>query len=112
MVGYQKFFTTPDKGRYIILFLYQFADATGASKYLQSTTKVALAPLDGATVTPFAVPGIAGATGVEGKSDSTTYHDVEFVKGNYLVMVETTDEHGDTAKPTAIDLATQQYDRL
>lgn len=112
VVGYQRLFTPPDKGRFVILFLYQFADPAGASKYLQSTAKAALAPLDGATVTPFAVPGIAGATGVQGKSGGTTFHDVEFVKGNYLVMVETNDEHGDAAKPSAVDLAAQQYARL
>lgn len=42
VAGYQKLFLPPDKGRYVIFFVYQFADAAGATRYLQSSVKQGL----------------------------------------------------------------------
>ena len=112
LVGYQRLFTTPAKDRFVIIFVYQFADATGANTYIQSAVKRELAPQDGADGHSVLCAGHRRRNGRRRQVQRHPFHEVAFVKGSHGVMVVTNDEHGDTAKPNAVELAAQQYARL
>lgn len=112
VVGFQKLFSTPTKDRVIVLFAYQFADAAGANEYMNASTKHEEMPQDGVVPTRFAVPGILGATGIQATHNGTTFHEVFFTKGNVGAEVQTNDENGDTAQPSAVEIATQEYPML
>ncbi len=112
VVGYQRMFAAPSQTRFIILFVYQFGDAAGAKDYTATLNAASLIPDGDVTPKRDAAPGIPGATGIESTSDGLTTHAVLFSKGRYSVMIATNDGHGDTASPTVLDIAKQQYGLL
>jgi hypothetical protein len=108
--GYQRLW---EKGNdQIIDFLYQFGGATGAATYLQASTAAQVASSGGAKPVPFAVPEIAGATGLSVTDSSGTSSDVLFSKGPFAVQVVLNASVVTGQQELVRSLAKQQYDKL
>lgn len=83
--GYQRLWQTADQ-RQIVIFIYQFRTAAGASAYQQRTvTKARSDPQNPAS--PFAVSGIPGEAGLSATSGGTSTAVALFTKGAYLVQL-------------------------
>lgn len=123
VVGYQRSFLTPEKERRVDYFIYQFADAAGASDFKELKARQEnewvrwSKDWDGSSSS--AVPGFPNFE-FKWESDTLQFHEVMFAKGNvwmtirtyYFRTIHSHDPHGATGHLSALELATQQYDRL
>lgn len=103
VAGYQRLWTKGDNE--IVVFLYQFTSADGASKYAKRWTDGS----DGSTA-EFAVAGIAGAKGFTSTDDEEPGAAIVFTRGVYLVQLVMSGTDGSEANATR--LAKAQFDRL
>jgi hypothetical protein len=84
--GYQRLWSTADQQQ-LVVFIYRFQSATGATAYLSRSVANIKASSTPAP-TAFAVPGILGAIGMVAEQAGTHGAVVLFTRGGYLVQVE------------------------
>jgi hypothetical protein len=109
VAGYQRLWARQPDGAYVVIFLYQFDNPTGARRYQQHGIGL-LSADHSAQTTPLSVPGISGATGLTGMVQGKPVESIVFAKGNYLVQVGM---RGASATPVvASQLAQDQFARL
>lgn len=108
--GYQRMWTR--SGDEIVSYVYQFADTAGAVEYTNRLNTDSLAPTEGVSISPFVVPYISGAVGVNSSDPTVASSSVAFVKGPYSaqIVVSSSTPTGLEALVTA--LAEEQYSRL
>jgi len=109
--GYQRYWSKSDDEE-VVAFLYQFRDNAGAADYGKRTTADLAEPQDGVTVSPFELPGIAGATGVTGHSEGFSTSIAVFTKGPYLVQLVATGTTPAGQVEMVKSLAADQFGRL
>jgi hypothetical protein len=114
--GYQREWAR-SQDEQIVSYVYQFADKAGADDYTKRVTadagaQTAGAPIAGATITTFAVPGIGGAAGVNTSDPTFATSTVTFVKGPYSVQVVVNSTRTDGLQSLVTSLAEEQYSRL
>jgi hypothetical protein len=108
--GYQRLWADADDNE-LIVFLYEFEDASGAraqadavASELQTTSDVAL--------TRFQPEGIPGAVGLESVDPDLPGVIVIFTKSGYWGMVRLLRPETDLARAQAVTVARDQYERL
>ncbi len=115
--GYQRLFRNDDASVTIVLFLYRFDDADGATAYARHWQSEFTGPTPESGVTrsaPKSVPGIDGALEVTVRDDhGNTSQMVVFAKGDHVasVLVQATTD-AEPEPPSAADLAVEQSKRL
>jgi len=109
--GYQRLWSTTDKQHDLVVILYHFRTAAGATAYIQRM--VALSKiLTKAAPTPFSVTGIPAAVGSQGADSGGQAAEAYFTRGVYAVGILA---HGPVATelaPVAQQMATAQYSLL
>ena len=108
--GYQRLWETKG-GDQLIVFLYQFASASGSSSYGARIVDFWKADTS-ASVKTIAVPQIPGAAGLEITDTSISAVSVTFSKGPYLVEVLTNGSVAADLRTLAQQIAADQYKRL
>lgn len=115
--GYQRLFRNDDASVTIVLFLYRFDDADGATAYARHWQSEFTGPTPESGVTrsaPKSVPGLDGALEVTVRDDhGNTSQMVVFAKGDHVasVLVQATTD-AEPEPPSAADLAVEQSKRL
>ncbi|MDQ1394191.1 MAG: hypothetical protein QOF30_3168, partial [Acidimicrobiaceae bacterium] len=100
--GYQRLWSTADNSQNLVVFLYHFRTAAGATSYAQRSVAAAKATAKPAP-TSFPVAGIPGAVGLSGIDGGTHTAAAVFTRGVYAVQVVA---GGPTAGPV-VQLAQQ-----
>ncbi|MDQ1418185.1 MAG: hypothetical protein QOJ52_147 [Acidimicrobiaceae bacterium] len=85
--GYQRMWATADQSQKLVVFIYHFRSAAGATSYVQRM--VAAAKATKPAPTSFPVPGIPGALGLTGIDGGTHTAAAVFTQGVYAVQVDT-----------------------
>jgi hypothetical protein len=109
--GYQRMWSRSETDDFIV-YLYQFADHTGALEYTNRLAADAATQTSGVTIGQFDVPGIGGAVGVNSSDPAFASSSVTFVKGPYSVQVVANGSTPTGLQPLAIAVAEEQYSRL
>lgn len=115
--GYQRLFRNADASVTIVLFLYRFDDADGATAYARHWQSEFTGPTPESGVTrsaPKSVPGLDDALEVTARDDhGNTSQMVVFAKGDHVasVLVQATTDAA-PEPPSAADLAVEQSKRL
>jgi hypothetical protein len=108
--GYQRMWTR--SGDEIVSYVYQFADTAGAVEYTNRLNTDSLAPTEGASISPFDVPDISGAVGVNTSDPTLSGSSVTFVKGPYSVQLVVSGSTPTGLEGLVTALAEEQYSRL
>lgn len=110
--GYQRMWTGTSDDDEIAAYVYQFADTAGAVEYTNRLNTRILAPAEGVTVTPFAVPDIHGAAGANIAEVNFASSSITFVKGPYSVQMVVSGSTPTGLESLATAMAEEQYSRL
>ncbi len=110
--GYQRMWAGAGEDDEIVAYVYQFADTAGALEYTNHLNAGLLTQTEGVTVSPFDVPNIEAAVGVNITEPTFSSSSVTFVKGPYSVQMLVS-----AASPTGLEslasaMAEEQYSRL
>lgn len=108
--GYQRMWTR--SGDEIVSYVYQFADTAGAVEYTNRLNTDSLAPTEGVSISPFAVPDLTGAVGVNTSQPTLASSAVTFVKGPYSVEIVVSGPTPTGLEGLVTALAEEQYSRL
>jgi hypothetical protein len=108
--GYQRMWTRT--GDEIVTYVYQFADTAGAVEYTNRLNSDSLAPAEGVSISPFDMPDISGAVGVNTSDPTLASSSVTFVKGPYSVQLVVSGSTPTGLEGLATALAEEQYSRL
>lgn len=108
--GYQRMWTR--SGDEIVSYVYQFADTAGAVEYTNRLNTDRLAPTEGVSISPFDVPDITGAVGVNTSQPTLASSAVTFVKGPYSVEIVVSGPAPTGLESLVTALAEEQYSRL
>ena len=108
--GYQRMWTR--SGDEIVSYVYQFADTAGAVEYTNRLNSDSLAPTEGVSISPFDVPDITGAVGVNTSEPTLASSSVTFVKGPYSVEIVVSGPTPTGLEALVTALAEEQYSRL
>ena len=108
--GYQRMWTRG--GDEIVSYVYQFADTAGAVEYTNRLNSDSLAPTEGVSISPFDVPDISGALGVNTSDPTLASSSVTFVKGPYSVQLVVSGSTPTGLEGLATALAEEQHSRL
>jgi hypothetical protein len=109
--GYQRMWSRSDDDE-IIVYVYQFADTTGATEYTQRLKDDLRAETDGVPAALFEVENIDAAMGVNDADTSFATSSVTFAKGPYSVQMVVTGPSPTGLQTLATALAEEQYSRL
>ncbi len=109
--GYQRSWASADLTEHAVVFLYQFASAAGAARYVTDRVSELEAANSGLTISRFPVL-IAGALGLHSESPDSSFGVVVFPKGVYAVEALSTDASKDDQSLAAAALAEAQNQRL
>lgn len=110
--GYQRMWTAAGADDEIVAYVYQFADSAGALDYTSHLNAGLVTPSEGVTVTPFDVPEIEAAVGVNIAEPGFSSSSVTFVKGPYSVQMVVNGSSPAVLEVLAAALAEEQYSRL
>lgn len=108
--GYQRMWIR--SGDEIVSYVYQFADTAGAVEYTNRLNTGRLAPTEGVSISPFRVPNISGAVGVNTSEPTLASSSVTFVKGPYSVEIMVSGSTPTGLESLVTALAEEQYSRL
>jgi hypothetical protein len=108
--GYQRMWTR--SGDEIVSYVYQFADTAGAVEYTNRLNTDSLAPTEGVSISPFDVPNVTGAVGVNTSEPTVASSSVTFVKGPYSVEIVVSGPTPTGLEALVTALAEEQYSRL
>ncbi|MDP9335795.1 MAG: hypothetical protein M3Q30_21160 [Actinomycetota bacterium] len=111
VAGYQRSWAGADLAQHDVVFLYQFASAAGAARYVTDRVSELEAANAGLTISRFAVL-IAGAVGLHSEGPDSSFGVVVFSKGVYAVEALSTDASKDDQSLAAAALAEAQNQRL
>jgi hypothetical protein len=108
--GYQRLWQNAGQNQ-IVLFLYQFSAAAGATSYAErSVSQVTSDP--SVKTTSFSVPGVPTAVGLEATDSNGSGAVVVFDKGVYLVQIAVNGATPTGLAALAQQVAADQYKRL
>ena len=109
--GYQRMWSRSESDDFVV-YLYQFADHAGAVEYTNRLAADATTAAADVKITPFNVPGIGGAVGVNASGPTFATSSVTFVKGPYSIQVVVNGSTPAGLQPLALAVAEEQYSRL
>ena len=109
--GYQRMWSRSESDDFVV-YLYQFADHSGAVEYTNRLAADATTAAPGVTIGQFTVPGISGAVGVNASGPAFATSSVTFVKGPYSIQVVVNGSTPTGLQPLATAVAEEQYSRL
>jgi hypothetical protein len=109
--GYQRSWASADLAQHDVVFLYQFASAAGATRYVTDRVSELEAANAGLTISRFPVL-IAGAIGLHSESPDSSFAVVVFSKGVYVAEALSTDASKNDQSLAAAALAEAQNLRL
>lgn len=111
VAGYQRSWADADQTQHDTVFLYQFANPAGASKYVSGRVAELESVNAALQLRPFPVL-IAGAVGLHNESPTSSFGVVVFPKGVYVVEAVSTDASPQNQSINAVALASAQLQRL
>jgi len=111
VVGYQRSWADADQAQHDDIFLYKFASAAGASKYVTGRVAELESVNSQLSISTFPVL-IAGAVGLHSQSATSSFGVVVFPKGVYVVEAVSTDASTQDQSSNAVALANAQLQRL